>query len=61
MALAGVVLLNTDLFESKHRPNKDIRRLKRSSVNVIYTMITHDEKLSVYNSTGSVHKCHSFY
>ena len=50
--LAPLVLLNTDLFESKHSPYKDIRKSKRNSKNVLYTLITNDEQRSVYHSTG---------
>ena len=52
--LAPLPLLKTDLFESNHSHYKQIKRAKRSTVNVLYTMITNDEKKSVYHSTGQM-------
>ena len=51
-------LTNTDLFESKHSPYKQIRIAKRTSVNVLYTLISNQERLNVYNSTRDIHKCY---
>ena len=52
--LAPLVLTNTDLFESVHNPYKNIRRTKRTSKNVLYTLISHNEQLSVYHATGKM-------
>ena len=52
--LAPLPLLNTDLFESVHSPYKTIRMKKRSSVNVLHTLITNQERLSVYNLTNGI-------
>ena len=52
--LAPLPLLNTDLFESIHPSYKTIRVKKRSSVNVLHTLITNHEKLSVYHSSNDI-------
>ena len=52
MNLAPLPLLNTDGFEAKHSPHKQTRLRKRSSVNILLTLIKQDERASVYNSTG---------
>ena len=39
-------------FDSfQHSPYKNIRHQKRTSVNVLYTLISHDERLSAYNAS----------
>ena len=50
--LAPLILLNTDSFESGHAQHKGTRQSKRTSVNPLFTMISQNERLSVYNSTG---------
>ena len=50
--LGPLPLLKTDIFESQHSPYKQIRLAKRTSVNILYTLSHHHERLSVYNSTG---------
>ena len=44
--------LRTDRFESWHQHFKKIRGAKRTSVNVLKTLIINCELASVYNSTG---------
>ena len=51
---APLPLLNTNLFESVHSPFKQLRIAKRTSVNVLYTLISHHEKLRVYYATGEL-------
>ena len=43
-----------DIFESKHSEEKEIRQAKRSSVNPLYTMISNDERKSVYNLSSGL-------
>ena len=52
--LAPLPLLCTDAFESCHSPYKQCRTQKRTSVNVLKTLITHHEKLSVYHATSEM-------
>ena len=52
--LGPTPLTATDLFESNHSHFKQIRRVKRTSKNVLYTLITNHEKVSVYNSTSEM-------
>ena len=52
--LAPLPLLCTDAFESCHSPYKQCRTQKRTSVNVLKTLITHHEKLSMYHATSEM-------
>ena len=54
--LAPLRLLNTDLFESSHSEKNHIRKAKKCSINVLYTMMHNEELRNVYNLTGCVHK-----
>ena len=54
LALAPLPLLNTDLFESCHSPFKGIRYSKRTTINLPFTLMSHIEKINVYNSTGQM-------
>ena len=47
----------SDLFESKHAPLKGIRKSKRTSKNLLFTLISHDERRSVYESTTDMVSC----
>ena len=49
--LAPLPLLCTDVFEQQHSPYKQCRVRKRTSVNILKTLLTHHEKLSVYHAT----------
>ena len=46
--------LNTDGFESNHGPFKRLRQRKRTSVNLLKTLMDHHERISVYNSTSGM-------
>ena len=46
--------LCTTFLISKHSPYKEIRQTKRTSVNVLYTLITNDERASLYNASGQI-------
>ena len=52
--LAPQPLLATDRFESIHSIFKPIRKAKRTSINPLYTMMSHYERLNVYNSTSQM-------
>ena len=43
-----------DGFESEHQTHKNVRIEKKSSINPLKTMISFDEKITIYNLTGNV-------
>ena len=43
-----------DGYESGHQTHKNVRIQKKSSINVLQTMATFDEKITVYNLTGNL-------
>ena len=47
-------LQNANLFESVHTPCMTIGKAKRTSINVLFTLITHDERLSEDKPTSEV-------
>ena len=42
------------MFESKHNPLGEIKQKKRTTVNTLFTVVSHDEKTSAYNATGQM-------
>ena len=52
--LAPLPLLNTDMFESKHSPYKQIKTAKRTTVNLLFTLINQDERRSAYYASGQI-------
>ena len=45
-----------DGFESKHKPLKESKLFSRTTKNVLWTMITKDERKAVYNMSSSLLK-----
>ena len=43
-----------DGFESKHKPLKENKLSSRTTKNVLWTMITNDERKAVYNMSSSL-------